>query len=428
MKRKTVLVGFIAAVLGLLGAGPPALATQDKTYEQLRILVDVLNYVKENYVEDTETQKLIYGAAGGMVKVLDPFSQFMEPDVHKEIKTETEGQFGGLGIRIGMRDGWLAVITPLVGTPAYRLGILPGDRIIKIEGEGTKDMNLLDAVKKLRGPPGTKVTITVAREKEGDPAAPWITQEYAVVREIIKIESVQSRMLEGQVGYTRIIEFSAHTPADVHRRLEELKKEGMKALVLDLRNNPGGLLSAAVEVASEFLGDSKLIVYTQGRKKENYQEFRARSRASFSNLPVVILVNEGSASGSEIVAGALQDHHRAVLLGEKTFGKASVQSVIPLADGSGLRLTVAKYYTPSGRSIQRDEKTGAGGVAPDISVPVTREAQAKLMSQSDLIYIPGKGAQSSVKKEEMVRDEVLDRALEILKARNVLSNLEVSGG
>lgn len=408
---------------------PRAYASADRTYEQLKVLVDVLDYIKENYVEEVETQSLVHGAARGMVGTLDPFSQFMDPELHKEIKTETEGQFGGLGIRIGMREEWLTVITPLPGTPAYRAGVLPQDRIIKIEDESTQGISLTDAVKKLRGKPGTTVKITVARDNSNDEKQhDWSTHDISITREVIKIESVQSRMLENKTGYVKIAEFSAHTSDDTMEALEKLKKAGSTSLVLDLRNNPGGLLTAAVDVASFFLGDNKLVVYTQGRQAENRQDFRAGSRPPYSHMPMVVLVNGGSASGSEIVAGALQDHKRAVVVGTRTFGKASVQSVIPLADGSGLRLTVAKYYTPAGRSIHRDEKKKTGGISPDFEVAVTREIEVKLQAQGELIYENGKEAESVVDKGKRVPDSVLDRALELLKAREVLSSLSVTDG
>lgn len=428
-KGRTSIKARVLAIFTIGMLSIPIVHAADKTYEQLKILVDILDYIKENYVEEMDTGKLIYGAAAGMVRTLDPFSQFMEPDTHKEIKTETEGQFGGLGIRIGVKDGWPTVITPLPGTPAYRLGVLPNDRIIKIEAEPTKDMNLVEAVKRLRGDPGTKVNITIAREPDAANAGKeWTVHEFAITREIIKIESVYSKMLEGQTGYVRITEFSATTPRDLANALNDLKKQGSSSLVLDLRNNPGGLLSAAVEVSSDFIGDSKLIVYTQGRRAESRQDFRANSRAPFQNIPMAVLMNEGSASGSEIVAGALQDHHRAVVIGERSFGKASVQSVIPLADGSGLRLTVARYYTPSGRSIHRDEKKQTGGIVPDILVPVAQEVEVKLQSQMDEVHIPGQKPKSNVKPEEKVKDEILERAIEILKAREVLSNLKIKEG
>lgn len=430
MNSKRSASRFLTAALfcgAAAWAAPGVWAAPDKTYEQLKILVDILDYIKENYVEEVDTGKLIYGAASGMARTLDSFSQFMEPEVHKEIKTETEGQFGGLGIRIGVRDGWPSVITPLPGTPAYRLGILPNDRIVKIENDATKDMSLIEVVKRLRGTPGTKVGLSVAREPE-TAGKEWTTHEFSITREVIKIESVHSKMLDEQTGYIRVTEFSANTPRDFLAAINDMKKRGAGSMVLDLRNNPGGLLSAAVEVAADFLGGSKLIVYTQGRRPESRQDFRAGSKAAYANLPLVILVNEGSASGSEIVAGALQDHHRAVVIGERSFGKASVQSVIPLGDGSGLRLTVARYYTPSGRSIHRDEKKNTGGILPDIVVNVPRETEIKLQSQMDEIYVPGQQPKSPVKTEDKVKDDILERALEILKAREVLANLKVNEG
>jgi carboxyl-terminal processing protease len=412
-----------AAVLAA-AAAPRAFAAEDKTYEQLKVLVDVLDYVRQDYVDEPDTQKLIYGAAAGMVKTLDPFSQFMDPEAHGDIKTETEGQFGGLGLRVMLRGDWLTVITPLPGTPVYRLGILPKDRIVEIDGESTRDMDISAALKKLRGKPGTKVKLSIMRPSDESGDGPGLTKEFVVTRETIKIESVQSWPLTGGVGYLRIIEFSARTAADVAAALKSLKKGGATSVVLDMRNNPGGLLSGAVEVASDFLGESKLIVYTQGRKPESRQEFRAGPTASYGNLPMVVLVNEGSASGSEIVAGALQDHKRALIMGMRTYGKASVQSVIPLPDGAGLRLTVARYYTPSGRSIQRDEKNHTGGIAPDIEVPVDEEMEAKLYAQWDMVYALGKKPKSAVKKDEMVADSALERAVELLKARGALGTLK----
>ncbi|MBI4056387.1 MAG: S41 family peptidase [Elusimicrobia bacterium] len=426
--KKNYGVVLTCLVLGLW-ALPKAYPAIDRTYEQLKILVDVLDYIKENYVEEMDTQKLVYGAANGMVRTLDPFSQFMEPDVHKDIKTETEGQFGGLGIRLGTRENWLTVITPLPGTPAFRMGILPGDRIIKIEGESTKDLTIFDAVKKLRGAPGTKVAITVAREPAANQAnASWSTHDFTLTREIIKIESVQGWMLKDKVAYLRIIEFTALTAQDVAGTMVKLRKQGAEALVMDLRNNPGGLLSAAVEVANSYMGGSRMIVYTKGRRPENYQEFRSNARSPYEGVPMVVLVNGGSASGSEIVAGAFQDNKRAVVIGSRTYGKASVQSVIPLSDGSGLRLTVAKYYTPSGKSIQRNEKDNTGGISPDIEINVSREVEAKLQSQAEQIFKPGENPKSMVKEEERVKDEVLDRAMEIIKARDVLTNLRAKDG
>lgn len=413
-------------LLLLLGA-PVRAASQDQTYEQLKTLVDVLDFVQENYVDEPETRQLIYGAAAGMVRTLDPFSQFMDPDAHRDIKTETEGQYGGLGLRIMIRDEVLTVITPLPGTPVYRAGILPNDRIVEIDGKSTREMSLDDALKLLKGNPGTKVKLRIMRSPEDGGDGPWSSKDFVVSREIVKIESVQSWELEKGIGYLRIIEFTARTTDDVLSALKQFKKDGVESVVLDLRNNPGGLLSAAVEVASMFLGESKLIVYTQGRKADSRQDFRAGASAHYPVLPLVVLVNEGSASGAEILAGALQDHKRAVLLGMPTYGKASVQSVIPLGDGSGLRLTVARYYTPAGRSIQRDEKKGTGGIVPDLEVPLDDETQSKLAAQSDLVYRPGKKPESVVPENERVVDEALERSIELLRARDVLVNLKPKG-
>jgi len=412
MKKPKIL--WPVAVLGfaLLAVLPPVRSAVDETYQQIELLVDVLQHIREQYVDEVDQKKVVYGAAAGMARVLDPFSQFMEPEAHTEMKTETHGAFGGLGIRIASRDGWLTVITPMPDTPAFRLGILPGDKIIKIEGEVTQGMGVEDAVERLRGKPGTKVTITIAREGDKEP------RDFVITREVIKIESVKSRLLDNKIGYVKLNEFMETSLDDMAKALRSLREQGITALVLDLRNDPGGLLTSAVDVTKLFVGDSKLIVYTQGRTSPR-QDFFADAKAPFGDLPMAVLVNGGSASGSEIVTGALQDHHRAVIIGSETFGKGSVQSVIPLQDGSALRLTIAKYYTPSGRCVHRDEKTKKGGITPDIVVEVTRETEAKLQMQGDELYAKGKAPISTVKVEDRVKDEVLERAVQVLKAESV---------
>ena len=402
----------------------PAKTPADNTYEQMKLLVDVLGYIQDNYVEEVDSQKLVYGAAEGMVHTLDPFSQFLVPEMNREMKTETEGQFGGVGLRLNLKDDWLTVLTPMPGSPAYRLGILPNDRIAEIEGKPTKDMDMDDALKLMRGAPGTKVKVKILRGPDEAGEAAWKPLFFEITRELVKIESVVSRKLDGGVGYVRILEFSAKTADDLQDALRKLTKDGSSSLVLDLRNNPGGLLSAAVETSSLFLGGGKLIVYTQGRKPESRQDFTAGAKAPYENLPLVILVNGGSASASEIFSGAMQDHKRAVVVGERSYGKASVQSLIPLPDGSGLRLTVAHYFTPNGRMIHRDGKNKNWGIMPDIEVDVTPENEAKLYQQWEMIYAKDKKPQSAVKPEEMIRDEVLDRAAELLKARDVLGALK----
>jgi len=432
----------IPVTIGLLVfCHPWVRSAVDQTYEEMKMLLEVMNLIRDNYVQDVDTKKLVYGAATGMVRILDPFSQFLEPDAHKEMKTETEGQFGGLGIRIAIRDNVLTVITPLPGTPAYKQGILPSDRIIKIDGESTQEITIEQAVKKLRGAPGSKVVISILREGEKD------LRDFTLTREIIKIESIHSSMLPDGIGYVRLAEFTQRSTQDLEKALQTLKGEGMKSLVFDLRNDPGGLLNVAVDTCRLFLGGNKLIVYTEGRRQPR-QEFHADSKAPYDTLPMAILVNRGSASGSEIFAGAMQDYKRAIIIGNETFGKGSVQSVIPLADGSGLRLTTAKYYTPSGRTFHRDEKTGKGGIIPDILIDVPRETEIKLQQQEESIYADkktdsktdaknnskdkdkdkdskdSKDVTKDSKTDTKVRDEVLERAQELLKAREIFSKMK----
>lgn len=426
MRTRWMLAFALAAALPAGSSARAAQAPSDNIYEQLKLLVDILGYVQDNYVDEVDGQKLVYGAAAGMTRTLDPYSQFLEPDMHREMKTETEGQFAGVGLRLNVKDEWLTVLTPMPGSPAYRLGMLPNDRIAEIDGVSAREMDMIEALKRLRGAPGTKVKLKILRGPEEAGEGAWKSREFEIVREMVKIESVVRLKLDGGVGYVRIIEFSAKTVDDLTGALKQLKKEGASSLVLDLRNNPGGLLSAAVETASLFLGGGKLIVYTQGRRAENRQDFTAGPKAPYSEMPLVVLVNGGSASGSEIIAGAMQDHKRAVVIGQRSYGKASVQSLIPLPDGSGLRLTVARYYTPSGRSIQRDEKRKTGGISPDIAVEIAPETEGRLYAQWETIYAKDEKPRSAVKPADSVRDEALDRAAEILKAREVLGVLKTA--
>jgi carboxyl-terminal processing protease len=425
MNRRHMKVTLPILALLLFFCSPALRSAADQTYEDMKMLVEVMNLIRDNYVQDVDTKKLVYGAAAGMVKNLDPFSQFLEPDAHKEMKTETEGEFGGLGIRIAIRDGILTVITPLPGTPAYRLGIIPNDRIIKINGDITQDITIEQAVKKLRGSPGSKITLTIGREGEKE------LKDFTLTRELIKIESIKSKMLSNEIGYVRLTEFTQRSAIDFDAALKNLRSKGMKSLVVDLRNNPGGLLNVAVDVCRLFIGGNKLIVYTEGRRQPK-QEFRADGEAPYATLPMVILVNHGSASGSEIFAGCLQDYHRAVILGSESFGKGSVQSVIPLADGSGLRLTTAKYYTPSGRTFHRDEKTGKGGITPDIVIDIPREVEIKLQTQEEEIYNMKPKSETKTEGKEKdkdkgpVSDEALERAQQILQSRDIFLKLKES--
>jgi len=406
--KKFILVCCIAlATIAICKITSVLVIAGDEIFEQVNLLIEVAKRIKESYVEPVETEKLIYGAAKGMVKVLDPFSQFLDPEDYREMKVETEGEYGGLGIRISIKDEYITVITPLPGTPAYREGILPGDKIIKIEGENIKGITLEEAVKRLRGTPGTKVTITISREGVKEPF------DVTLTREIIKIENLRYEMLENDIGYIWLIEFNAKISEDLKKALGVLKSKGMKSLILDLRNNPGGLLEQAVEVTKLFIGGNKLIVYTQGRKKEERREYYSDSTAPYQDIPIVMLVNKGSASGSEIVAGAFKDHKRGLLIGSTTFGKGSVQSVFKLSNGAGLRLTVAKYYTPSGKCIHDL------GITPDIEINLPIEVEVKLRMQKELTYAKDKAPESIVKKEEQVEDVVLKRAVEFLKAYDI---------
>ena len=416
MTRRSIKF-ILTLALGLLGTIPmiPAASSAiDKTLEDLKLITEVFDYIQKNYVVEKDPKDLIYGAVHGMVRTLDPFSQFLEPEPLKDMQTETEGQFGGLGIRIEMKDDWLTVMPPIPDTPAYRAGILPGDKIIKIEGDSTQNISLQDAVRKLRGAPGSQVTITIVHEDMREPI------DLTLTREVIKIDSVRSRMLDRKIGYVQLIEFTAKTDVDMVKALTNFQNDGMEGLVMDLRNNPGGLLNVAVGVTKKFLDENKLVVYTEGRKADRV-EYRADATGPWAKIPMVLLGNGGSASGSEIVAGALQDHHRALIVGTTTFGKASVQSVIPLSGGSGLRLTTAKYYTPLGRGIMRDEKTGKGGIVPDILIEVPRDTEIKLRRQQEEIFAKDRPAKSVIKKEEMVEDVALRRAMEFLKVGNILN-------
>lgn len=354
------------------GLGTPVLGGE--SYEDLRVFAEALSMVQKSYVEETKTRDLVYGAIKGMLSELDPHSNFMSPDTYKEMQVDTKGEFGGLGIQISVKDKKLVVIAPIEDTPAWRAGIKAGDHIFKIDNELTKDLTLEDAVKKMRGPKDTKITLTIVREGEQEPL------EFTVVRDIIKIKSVKHKMLSGDIGYVRLTQFQERTGDDLENALKDLEKRNIKSLILDLRNNPGGLLKVAVQISEVFLKEGKLVVSVKGRDGEK-EEYLSSSNKVREEYPIVVLVNEGSASASEIVAGALQDWGRGIVLGTQTFGKGSVQTVFTLSDGSGMRLTTAKYYTPKGISIQNT------GITPDIVVkPVKKETEVeqKAVREKDL--------------------------------------------
>jgi carboxyl-terminal processing protease len=353
-----VLVFLIGVSVGK-GMDKVLAASSTGTYKSLEQLIDVLNLIKENYVDEVDTKTLITNAIRGMVSGLDPHSVFYTPDEYKEFQVETTGSFGGLGIELGIIDNYPGIISPIEDTPAWRMGLKAGDKIVAIEGTPTAGMTLMDAVKKLRGKPGTKVTISVMREGFSRP------RDFTITREVINIKSVKYEVLDGNIAYIRIVQFQERTSADLRAALDTIVKKtngNVRGIILDLRNDPGGLLSKSVEVADDFIDDG-IIVYTKGRVSGSDITFNAKKEGTLpTDIPMVVLVNGGSASASEIVSGALKDHKRAILIGEKTYGKGSVQTIIPLPDGSGLKLTTAKYYTPSGISI--DGK----GIVPDIVV------------------------------------------------------------
>ena len=439
-KRPRIIVGLVAASVGLSvvlfgGQGLNLVSAVDRsTYEDLEAFTNVLAIVQKNYVEETETQALIEGAINGMLGALDPHSAYLTPDSYQELQVDTEGSFGGLGIEITVRDSILTVVSPIEDTPAYRAGVQAGDQIIKINGELTKDMSLIQAVKKMRGKQGTQITISVRRED-----VPRLI-DISLIREVIKIRSVKSKTLEKGYAYIRVTQFQDRTSRDLDTVLKKLGQENgqLQGMVLDLRNNPGGLLSQAVKVSDLFL-NSGMIVYTEGRLESQRQKYFAHP-GGYTDIPLVVLVNGGSASASEIVAGAVQDHGRAVVLGTKTFGKGSVQTILPVDGGAALRLTTAMYFTPNGRSIQ------VTGIAPDIELENVPEASVAARRRHGVREenlrghfdnISGRTPHSTsddapadataepalpevdIKEGEMGKDPQLDRALELLKSWKV---------
>jgi len=361
MFKKKWIVGVVVAFslcVASIGICKAAARGAGDLYAKVELFSYALTTIQSEYVDQKSPQDLIYGALKGMLSSLDPHSQFMDPDEYKDLKIETQGKFGGLGIEITIKDNLLTVIAPIEDTPAWRAGIKAGDRIVKIGKDLTRDMSLDDAVKKLHGNPGTRVVITILRESED------LIQDIPITREIIHVQDIKDpHIVEDHIAYVRLTEFRENSYKELHAALKKLQAQGADSLILDLRNNPGGLLDVAIDITEDFLPAGKTIVSVKGRHAA--QDFIARSqntKKDFVGWPMVIMINEGSASGSEIVAGALRDNKRAVTLGIKSFGKGSVQSLIPLPDGSGLRLTTAKYFTPSGACIN------GVGITPDVVV------------------------------------------------------------
>ncbi len=439
-----VILLIVGMALGFFLAAqwvPSVSAVPRQDYESLEAFTNILSIVKKNYVEDVDTKNLVNGAINGMLSSLDPHSAYLTPELYKDLQMDTQGRFGGLGIEITVKDGILTVVSPIEDTPAAKAGVKPGDQIFKIENEFTKDMTLVDAVKKMRGPKGTKINISIKRE-----GVPELIN-FTLMRDTIRVQSVRSRTLEEGYGYIRLAQFQERSDRDVQKALEKMaaEKGGLKGLVLDLRNDPGGLLTQAVRISDLFL-DSGLIVYTEGRIESQKQKYFAQKDGSWMDFPMVVLVNGGSASASEIVAGALQDHKRAVILGTKTFGKGSVQTILPLDDNSALRLTTARYFTPNGRSIQ------AMGIVPDIIVesappqegkvddkkrPSLREENlpGHLQNPQNQQQTPNPPSQDQVDKEKEIpssaptgddsidNDVQLKRALDLLKSWDVFKQL-----
>jgi len=360
--RSMPVLAFGALLGASLTLGEGVLAGKNDTetlpLEDLRTFTEIFAKIKNDYVEPIEDKALLENAIRGMLAGLDPHSAYLVPDDYKELQAGTSGEFGGLGIEVGMEDGFVKVISPIDDTPADRAGVKAGDLIIRLDDTPVKGMALSDAVKIMRGKPGTDIVLTIVRDGEDKPLSITIT------RDVIRVTSVKSRMLDPGYGYVRISQFQSRTGDNLREALEKLEEESggpLKGLVLDLRNNPGGVLSAAVSVSDAFIKDG-IIVYTEGRLDDAKLKFNAKPTDILNGAPMVVLVNGGSASASEIVAGALQDHQRAIIMGGKTFGKGSVQTILPMDNGSALKLTTAKYYTPSGTSIQ------ATGISPDIEL------------------------------------------------------------
>ncbi|MFZ5449206.1 MAG: S41 family peptidase [Thermodesulfobacteriota bacterium] len=435
--RKSWLWGGVALVLGLvLGwsfAGPVAVFGQNQDVTgtvksgqvqgspspisdaKLKVFAQALDLIEEQYAEPKTTKDLVYGAIQGAVGTLDPHSSFMAPDEFRELQIETKGKFSGIGIEITMKDRILTVVSPIEGTPAYQAGLKAGDQIVKINGTSTKNITLMEAVKQIRGPKGSKVNLTINREGFQQP------KDVVITREIIPIRSVKARILDDGIGYIRLTNFQDSTDNDLQAYLKKMKQRlvPFKGLILDLRNDPGGLLEQAVRVSDEFLKGG-LIVYTEGRSRNQNMRFYARPTAEgkMAEIPIVVLINEGSASASEIVAGALKDQKRAVIVGTKSFGKGSVQTIIPLDDGSALRLTTALYFTPSGVTI--NEK----GIKPDVVVEEKQLKEDSLKKRRDELltqHMRGEGLTDKPWNQPITQEE-LDKDIQLKKAVELLRN------
>jgi carboxyl-terminal processing protease len=397
----TVLLLLIALVGKELYSGTKTAEDKYPIYKDLELFADVLTIVQKSYVKELSAKDLIYGAIKGITDSLDDHSQFLDPDEYKEIKIETEGEFGGLGIEITIKNGYPTIVTPLEDSPAYNAGLKPGDKIIKIDGKSTENSTLNEAVKKLRGEPGTKVNLTILRPEKKE------FMDFSIERSFIKIESVKEvQIINDTIGYVRITQFQETTAIDAKKAIEKILPQCSSGIILDLRNNPGGLLENAIDVAGFFIEEPKILVSTKGRLPDQNQEFKSKNKNPIKNTPIVVLINKGSASGSEIVAGAVKDWHRGVLVGTNSFGKGSVQSVLPLRDGSALKLTTATYFTPSGTDINKV------GIKPDIEITMTEE-------QEETLWKSRSKNNHKNEKLDLSIDPQLQRAVDLLKGISV---------
>ncbi|MGC8977007.1 MAG: S41 family peptidase [Candidatus Ratteibacteria bacterium] len=386
MKKKIFLIFLSFLFLTFVFGGDVNVSQttkkDDNLYKNLELFIDALKIVRENYVEPVESKKLIYGALKGMLMSLDPYSAFLEPELAKELEIETKGEFEGVGMEITLKDGIVTVVSPIEDTPAWKAGIKEGDKIIEIDGKSTKGMSTMEAAQLLRGKKGTKVTISILREGVSN------LIKFTLERDVIKIKSVKSKIYNS-IGYIRLTGFQENTPEELKKVLDEFNEKDIKGLILDLRNNPGGLLNVAIEVSEFFLPPNKLIVYTQGRDKKDIMKFYSRKSPVWKK-PIVLLINGGSASASEILFGALKDNYPNFLsIGTKTFGKGSVQNLIKLPDNSRIKLTIARYYTPKGVCIEGE------GIQPDIEIKIESEKPILPTSQEDIQF---KRALEEIKK------------------------------
>jgi carboxyl-terminal processing protease len=413
-------LGFVLALSAGCAVSAQDGAKRALPLDDLRTFAEIYGRIKDDYVEGVEDKTLLESAIRGMLSGLDPHSSYLDKEQYRDLQVGTSGEFGGLGIEVGMEDGFVKVISPIDDTPAQRAGLEAGDLIIRINDQPVKGLSLSEAVDKMRGKPGTEIRLTVMHGNDGRP------REVTIVRDIIRVQSVKSRTLEPGYGYLRISNFQARTASDMLDAITELRNESkgrIEGLILDLRNNPGGVLNSAVEVSDAFITDG-LIVYTQGRLPGSKLQFRAGPDDVLSGAPLVVLVNGGSASASEIVAGALQDHKRALIMGTKTFGKGSVQTIVPIDDATALKLTTARYYTPSGRSIQ------AHGIEPDIELergefkPLAKP-EVESLKEADLRnHLEGEAESDEdgpTPGETLVAEDFqVAQALNVLKGLNIL--------